>query len=118
MRVVKLIGVLVVAGCTGPPAPDVAVCRDYIHRVCIPPVCGDVTPLVPVGQDCETTFLTNTGCANDTFKFTTPNRNDFINCRAGLLNAGDDPEQPPDCQDVTDSFDNCPAVVRFLQGLK
>jgi len=110
--------VLMLAGCDGPEAPDPAVCRDYIHRVCISPVCAQVATLFTPGTNCETTLQTNSGCLTDAFVFTTPTRNRFLSCRLALLRAGENVEIHPNCEDVAESFDRCPDVVRMLQGVK
>ena len=117
MRVVALIGVWMLSGCEGPPAPDVEVCRDSIHRLCIPDVCAPVAALFSSGS-CETTLRANTGCDQDAFVFSSPARAQFLNCRVALLRAGQNPEQHPNCDDVTESFDRCPDVQRFFEGKK
>jgi hypothetical protein len=109
---------LMLAGCQGPDAPDPALCRDYIHRVCIAPVCAQVVSLFPVGASCEATLQANAGCQNDDFVFTTPTRAKFLNCRLPLLRASENVEAHPACEDVAEAFTSCPDVVRMLQGIK
>jgi hypothetical protein len=103
------------AGCNGPPAPDGAVCEDFIHRFCIQPLCPPVAVLVPSG-DCETVLLSQTGCSNPGFTFTTITRDRFLSCRLPLLRAGSSSETPPNCDDVQDIFNTCPDVIAFLKG--
>lgn len=110
-----LMGGLVV--CVGPAAPDPDLCRDTIHRLCLPPVCADVTGRVAVDAGtCEETLLTRTGCGSDGFKFVTPTRERFIECRVPLVRAGVERDTAPDCNDVLDAFNACPDLVHFLGG--
>ncbi len=108
--------VMVLLACSGPEASDVALCRDYIHRVCQPTVCDSVTPLFAAGTDCETALLAQSKCKADDFTFTTPSRDRFLECRLPLVRAGDNVESHPDCLDVSDSFTQCPEVVTMLDG--
>ena len=117
MRAVTWIGVWMLSGCEGPPAPDVEVCRDSIHRLCVPNLCPAAAALFSTG-DCEATLRANTGCAGDGFVFTSPDRAHFLNCRVALLRAGQNSDQHPDCDDVNESFDRCPDVQRFFAGKK
>ncbi|HEX4622321.1 MAG TPA: hypothetical protein VH208_12205 [Myxococcaceae bacterium] len=105
---------LLAAACNGPPAPDAAVCQDFIHRICIQPLCPAVTNNVPLTGDCEQTLLAQTGCASDAFTFTSPDRNRFLACRLPLLRAGSSSDTPPNCDDVQDIVTTCPDVIRFL----
>lgn len=110
--------VLTLMGCDGPSAPDPAVCRDFIHRICINPVCAETSVLkADAGAACDAILQARTGCDSETFKFTTPSRERFLTCRAPLLNAGDTVEVHPACGDVTQSFEQCPDVVRMLRGI-
>ncbi len=109
---------LVLVGCDGPPAPDPAVCRDFIHRICINPVCTQTSILnADAGVACDQILQARTGCDSEVFKFTSPTRDRFLLCRAPLLNAGDSVEVHPACGDVAQSFERCPDVVRMLQGI-
>ncbi len=111
--------VLLLTGCLGPDAPDAAVCRDYIHRVCIAPVCAQAAALFTPPAGCETTLQTKSGCISDDFVFTTsPSRERFLNCRLPLLRADGNSEAHPSCDDVAESFSHCPDVARLLQGIK
>lgn len=109
---------LVLAGCQGPDAPDPVVCRDYIHRVCIAPVCANVVPFFTSPMGCENTLQTKSGCIGDDFVFTAPTRDRFLSCRIALLRAGGNAEAHPNCDDVAEAFDRCPDVVRMIQGIK
>ena len=106
------------SGCVGPPASDVEVCRDLVHRLCLSEVCPQVVPLVPTGRACEATLREATGCAQETFSFIRPSREQFLSCRADLLKAGQGPEQHPACADVGQSFSRCPDLVQLLKGVK
>ena len=109
---------LTLTACLGPPAPDPAICRDYLHRLCIKDVCAQVAPLFASGTSCETQLQTRTGCDSEEFVFSSPTRERFLSCRLPLLRAGQDPQTHPSCDDVAESFDRCPDVVRMLQGIK
>lgn len=104
------------AGCAGPPAPDAAVCRDYLHRLCLAPRCVVVDATLAPGDACEEALLERSGCADDSFTFATIGRSRFLECRAPLLRAGDATEAHPDCDDVAQSFSRCPEVVEFLRS--
>jgi hypothetical protein len=111
--------VFVASACTGPVAPDAAVCRDLIHRVCIPPKCSSTATLnLDGGSACETVLQSRTGCDSDDFAFSAPARDRVLECRVPLLRAGKDPEQHPDCLDVDSMITDCPDVTRFLQGVQ
>ena len=103
--------------CQGALAPDAAVCRDVVHRVCIPPRCSR-TATLGVDTNCEDTLLSRTGCEAADFEFTTPTRERFLECRLPLLHAGKNAETHPDCLDVDQMLNECPDVERFLQGVK
>lgn len=108
--------------CAGPPAPDGAICRDMIHRICIPPKCSSVSNLNLDGgtgnASCESILQVRTGCDSDDFEFTTPSRDRVLECRVPLLRAGKDIEQHPDCLDVDQLIYECQDVTRFLQGVQ
>jgi hypothetical protein len=114
MRWLPLIFLIALA-CNGPDASDVAICRDYVHRVCEPDLCDAVVPLVTSADTCETQMLKKSGCDNDNFAFTTnPTRADFLNCRLPIIRAGDNISQHPNCDDVSESFELCPQVVAMF----
>ncbi len=104
------------AACAGPPASDAEVCRDLVRRLCLPERCSIVDSELSVGSDCEATLLARTGCGDDDFQFSEPSRPRFLECRLPLLRRGAHVEQHPACEDVEESFDRCPDVVRFLGG--
>jgi hypothetical protein len=110
-------GWVLAAACNGPPASDAAVCQDFIHRVCIQPVCSAVTSSLFLTGDCESTLLARTGCSSDAFAFGTPDRSRFLACRLPLLRAGASADSPPNCDDVQDIVNTCPDVVTFLNSL-
>ena len=105
---------LMLLACNGPEASDVAICRDFIHRICAPTLCDAVVPLVASADDCESPMLRKSGCDNDNFKFTDPDRDTFLNCRIAVVRAGDNVSQHPSCDDVAESFDRCPNVVAMF----
>lgn len=104
-------------GCVGADAPDAAVCRDVVTRLCKGPVCEGVTQRLAVdAMTCEQTLLTRTGCASDSFAFTMPTRVQFLDCRVPLLRQGSSQATKASCPDVEEVFLDCPEVVRFLGG--
>jgi hypothetical protein len=108
--------VAIAAGCSGPPAPDVAICRDVIHRLCLPARCVGVTVILEVNDTCEADLLARTRCYQDDFTFPEPpGRDRVVDCRRPLLREGVEPEQHPSCLDVDDMLELCPDVVAFLK---
>lgn len=103
--------------CSGAEAPDDAVCRDVIHRLCLEPVCAPVTEQLAPGDECEANLLARTGCGEPAFRFadTAISRERFLECRLVLARSGLDPERPPPCEDVSAFFDSCGDVVTFLK---
>jgi hypothetical protein len=103
--------------CAGPDAPDGAVCRDVIHRLCLAPRCTVVTLALGVGDTCEAALVARTGCAAEDFTFPEPpGRARVLECRLALLRAGSHPDQHPDCTDVTEMIDVCADVTAFFAG--
>ena len=102
------------AACTGPPAPDAAVCDDFIHRICLAPICPNIITALSPGADCEQSLLTSSGCDAPDFTFTTPSRDRFLSCRLPLLRAGSSRDSLPNCDDVQDILNTCPDVIAFL----
>jgi len=105
-----------VAACSGPDAPDVAVCRDMIHRLCLPTLCTATSTTFAVAEStCEADLLSRSGCDVDTFTFPDPpGRQRMLECRLALLRVGDSPEQHPDCADVGDFVTICGDVASFI----
>lgn len=103
------------AACVGPPAPDPALCRDLIHRVCKAPRCSNTVVLSVADNTCEQVLQQRTGCDSEDFVFTAPTRDRVLECRAPLVRAGNNVEQHPDCLDVDSMLTDCPDVTRWLQ---
>lgn len=115
MRTALLGAAALAAACWGPPAPDGAVCRDVIHRLCLPARCPATTVRLGVGDTCEFQLLNRTGCAAEEFTFPeAPGRDRVLECRLLLLRAGAEPDKRPDCGDVEELFEICPDVASFL----
>jgi hypothetical protein len=117
-----LVVLFALASCSGPAASDAAICRDTIHRLCIAPVCDEVTAAFSVtAANCEATMLAHAGCASEAFMFTpmftSIDRGTWLNCRTPLLRNGDSIDVAPDCLDVSDTFIACPGLVQFLGGV-
>lgn len=111
--------VFVLLSCAGPEAPDVAVCRDIITRVCLGPICEPVTTKLGVdATNCEATLLMKSGCGNESFAFTSPTRAQVLDCRVPLLRQGSSQKVKPSCADVAEVFTDCPDLVRFLGGTR
>jgi hypothetical protein len=109
--------VLFLSACVGPPAPDVEICRDVISRVCAQPVCTSAAVQLNLPtMDCEATLQTRTTCADVNFTFTSPTRNRFLECRLPLVRESTTVGAKPSCDNVDESFRNCPDLVRFLGG--
>ena len=103
--------------CEGPPAPDAAVCQDFIHRICLQPICPDTQNALSPGSDCEGALLARTGCGSDAFAFSgNISRDRFLSCRLPLLRAGGGPDTHPSCDDVLDVVNTCPDVIAFMNG--
>lgn len=103
-------------GCSGPPAPDVALCRDVIHRLCIAPMCQVVKDRFASEENCEPELLAKTGCESDDFQFVEPSRERFLQCRNILVQSGIEPETAPACGDVEQMLNQCGEMVTFLGG--
>lgn len=108
---------LVLLSCSGPAAPDVAICRDVITRVCMAPLCESVPARLAVDAgSCEVTLLARSGCSDEAFTFSMPSRVEVLDCRVPLLRQGAAQKTHPSCADVAEVFTDCPQVVRFLGG--
>ena len=102
--------------CVGPPAPDAALCQDVIHRLCLGPRCAEVDAALAVGDSCEQTLLSRTGCAAEDFAFASPSRAQVLECRLPLLRSGIGADQHPSCDDVAETVETCGDLIRFLGG--
>ncbi len=112
-----LAAVLLLSGCEGPEAPDAAVCRDVITRLCLGPVCGVVEAQLRVdAMTCEATLTARTGCGSDAFGFAAPSRAQFLDCRVPLLRQGSSTRVKSSCDDVAQAFTACPELVTFFGG--
>lgn len=104
-------------GCTGPEAPDAALCRDVVLRLCQGPVCEAATQKLALdGGACEATLLARTGCGSDTFAFTSPTRAQVLDCRVPLVRQGISQQVKSACADVAETLSDCPELVRFFGG--
>lgn len=111
----RLFAVFLVS-CAGPEAPDAALCRDVVTRLCLAPVC-DVTNeklSLMAATPCEATLLMRTGCGDEAFVFTTPSRAQVLECRVPLLRQGASQRAKPSCADVAEMLFDCPDLARFL----
>jgi hypothetical protein len=112
-----LAAVVLLLGCDGPEAPDAALCRDVITRLCLGPVCGVVeTQLRVDATSCEATLTARSGCGSDAFGFAAPTRAQFLDCRVPLLRLGSSTQVKASCDDVAQAFTACPELVTFFGG--
>ena len=118
MRAVRLLlsSLLLLTACVGPEAPDAALCRDVITRICVAPHCSSVDAQLNPGMDCVATLSMKTGCGSDDFVFAKPTRERFLECRVPLVRLGAERAAAPGCDNVDEMFNNCPDVVAFLRG--
>ncbi|MCP3139173.1 hypothetical protein [Pyxidicoccus xibeiensis] len=107
---------LCLAACSGPDAPDAAVCQDVVIRLCQTAACPGVSDGLGVPIPCESTLLERTGCGAEEFTFSTPTRERFLDCREPLLSRGTTTERPPACEDTTRLLTTCPDVADFFRG--
>lgn len=108
---------LLFLACVGPPAPDYELCRDVITRLCAEPVCVTAaTRLDLPALGCEAELEARTGCGSADFQFTTPSREQVLNCRLPLVRESDSRQAAPSCEYVDETLRNCPDLVVFLGG--
>jgi hypothetical protein len=115
VRRLAFLGVLALVACSGPDAPDAAVCQDLIHRLCHAPLCPNVATTFGVSADCDATLLASSGCGEPGFQFTDPSRDRVLSCRAPLLRSGDATTDAPSCSDIDETL-ACQDVVTMLEG--
>ena len=117
MKTAALPLLLLLASCVGPVAPDVEICRDIITRVCAEPQCQTAqTRLRLPAVNCGATLEIRTGCADAEFTFSSPTREQVLNCRLPLVRESTNREDHPSCEYVDEALRNCPALVVFLGG--
>ncbi|MBX7102371.1 MAG: hypothetical protein K1X89_31935 [Myxococcaceae bacterium] len=117
MRFAPMVALCLTA-CTGPAVTDAELCRDVIRRLCAAPRCAEVDAAFGVGDTCEATLLTRSGCAAETFSFATPDRNRVLSCRLPLIRQGDRLDAHPACIDVLETLDRCPDLTKALGGIQ
>ncbi|HEX8705100.1 MAG TPA: hypothetical protein VF815_40085 [Myxococcaceae bacterium] len=117
MRLLVLGTLAGVLACSGPPAPDAALCQDVVSRMCLARTCAGVSEALVLGNnDCQTLLLQRTGCGDEAFAFSEPSRERFLSCREPLVKRSTDPGKAPTCEEVTTVVEDCPDVVDFLGG--
>lgn len=102
--------------CSGPDAPDAAVCRDVITRLCQAATCPGVAGRLPADEACEPALLARTGCGAEDFTFSEPSRQRVLECREPLLSQSTSTAIPPRCEDAARLLTECPAVADFFLG--
>lgn len=113
-RLIRWWPLVCLIACSGPDAPDAAVCRDVVVRLCqSAAACPLVAARLNLGLSCEGTLLQRTGCGDDAFAFAAPTRERVLACREPLLSWG--PATPPACVDATRLLTECPDVAGFFQ---
>jgi hypothetical protein len=117
MRLLALVPLACVAACSGPAAPDAALCQDVISRMCLARTCAGVNEALALGgSDCEPTLLERTGCGADDFAFADPSRARILDCRLPLVRKGTNLGTAPSCEDASEVVTTCPDVIDFLGG--
>ncbi len=113
MRYLCIPGILVccLSACSGPDAPDAAVCQDVITRLCQTASCPGVGEQLAPGLDCEFSLQERSGCGAEDFAFTSPSRERVLDCRELLLSNGTSTENPPACQDTLRFLLECQDVA-------
>ncbi|WP_241758695.1 hypothetical protein [Pyxidicoccus parkwayensis] len=101
--------------CSGPPAPDSAVCQDVVNRLCQTAACPGVGEQLAPGLDCEFTLLERTGCREEDFAFSQPTRERVLDCRELLLTNGTTTQSPPSCGDSLRFLNQCQDVAGFFR---
>ncbi len=102
--------------CSGPPAPDAALCEDVVTRLCLARTCSGLNEALAPGNDCRATLLERTGCGAEEFTFSEPSRERVLACRAPLVRRGVNPELAPTCEEVAEVQHGCADVVQFFGG--
>nr|BDT31630.1 hypothetical protein MFMH1_12990 [Myxococcus sp. MH1] len=102
--------------CSGPEAPDAAVCRDVVTRLCQTSACPGVAEQLDLDTSCEKTLLERTGCGSEDFAFVTPARERVLDCREPLIRVGTTTEKSPSCEDTTRFLVECPDVAAYFRG--
>ncbi|MFL5349058.1 MAG: hypothetical protein ACJ8AT_30025 [Hyalangium sp.] len=117
MRLLALGPLAWVFACSGPAAPDAALCQDVITRMCLARPCPGVNEQLALGNnDCQSTLLARTGCGAEEFAFSEPSRDRILSCRLPLVRQSTDPNRAPACEDVAEVLQSCPDVINFLGG--
>ena len=117
MRLLALGSLAAVSACYGPPAPDAALCQDVISRMCLVRTCPGVSEQLALGNnECNSTLLQRTGCAEEDFTFTEPTRERVLHCRLPLIRQGTDPGKAASCEDAAEVLEDCPDLMNFLGG--
>ncbi|MCY1016709.1 hypothetical protein [Pyxidicoccus sp. MSG2] len=116
MRTVSVLWPLVcLTACSGPSAPDAAVCQDVVNRLCQTATCPGVGPQLAPGSDCQFSLEERTGCGAEDFAFTAPSRERFLDCRELLLSNGTTTETPTSCDDAVRFLNQCQDVAGFFR---
>lgn len=115
-RLIRWWPLICLTACSGPDAPDAAVCRDVVVRLCQSAgACPGVAAQLDLGLSCEATLLQRTGCEDGAFTFASPTRERVLECREPLLSWGMSTDHPPTCVDATRFLTECPDVAGFFR---
>ncbi|AEI62507.1 hypothetical protein [Corallococcus macrosporus] len=115
-RLIRWWPLVCLTACSGPDAPDAAVCRDVVVRLCqAAAVCPGVAVQLDLGLACDASLLQRTGCEGEAFAFTSPTRERVLACREPLLSWGMSTDLPPACGDATRFLTECPDVAGFFR---
>jgi hypothetical protein len=117
MRLLALGSLAFLLACSGPPAPDAALCQDVITRMCLARTCPGVGEQLALGNmDCQSTLQERTACGGEDFTFTQLSRERVLRCRLPLVRQSTDPGKAPSCEDVDEVLEDCPDLINFLGG--
>lgn len=117
MRLLTLGCLALLVACSGPPAPDAALCQDVITRMCLVRTCPGVNEQLALGsQDCQARLEERTGCGAEDFTFSEPSRERVLRCRLPLVRRSTAPDRAPTCEEVDEVVEDCPDLVGFLRG--
>ncbi len=114
MKNVLFWAVALLSACSGPPAPDAALCEDVITRLCLARTCPGLDAALTPGDDCRASLLERSGCGAEDFTFSEPSRERILTCRQPLVRRSTSPERAPTCEEVAEVQTDCPDVMRFL----
>jgi len=116
MRKSALWAAVLGCACSGPPAPDAALCEDVVIRLCLARTCPGVNEALAPGDACQDSLLERTGCGEEDFSFREPSRERVLSCRQPMVRRSTSQDVAPTCAEVAEVQRNCPDLMDFLGG--